>query len=80
MQARRVGYWFELGFWLLMVRLLSRARLLALSPRFATLTREIESLRAAQARQSSFRQELFTALAGWVFGLLAGLLLGTWML
>lgn len=78
-QARQLGYWFELGFWMLMVRLLSRARLLALSPRFATLAQEFEGLRQAQVRQRSFRQDLASALAGWLCGLLIGVLLSWWV-
>jgi hypothetical protein len=81
MQNRQVTYWFELGFWLLMVRLLSRARLLAFSPRLANLAQEIESLRTAQPRrQGSFARDLVTALGGWLGGLLVGMLIASWML
>jgi hypothetical protein len=80
MQSRQVTYWFELSFWSLMVRLLSKARLMATTPRLASLAREIEGLRQVQSSRSSFPRDLLTAMAGWLCGLLAGILFSSWIL
>lgn len=69
----QIGYWIELSFWQLVVRLLTEAR-----PLSAKLNKA-RSLVAAQPMPRFLRDSKMIALSGWLLGLLLGFLLAFWL-
>lgn len=73
MIGERISNWLELGFWQLTVRLLTVARPISL--------RLISRARRASQKQVALPDQVLdfiTAIAGWLIGLLIGLLVAAW--